>query len=400
MWLDPKLNNPPPGLSWTAGIHVGPSITWMPDGRGVFDYFSRVQLMLQAGVVDHDVLYFLGDGMPNLTPKREELWFDLPAGYDYDATDGRALRERLAVRDGRLALPHGAAYRVLALPPIDTMLPETLAAVHRLVQAGAAVYGPKTLRSPSLSGQPEADREVARLADELWGRDPATAGSRRVGRGTVHWGRALAEVFAAHGVAPQVEVRPADRAATLKHYHRRTQEGQEIYFLANQGAEATEQEILFRSAGKRPFFWHPDTGAIEPVPIYRVEGERTRLPVRLAPGGSVLVVFAAAAGTAREGFVQVERDGTVLFPSEGRHTLPLDFADGPRGWEISARRSGRYLLTRPDGRAVDLDPPAPVIQELSGPWEIAWQEHRGAPERSMALLPSEWVILACFSKFR
>ncbi len=391
MWLDPKLDNTPPGLSWTAGIHVGPSITWMPDGRGVFDYFSRVQLLLQAGVVDHDVLYFLGDGMPNLTPKREELWFDLPAGYDYDATDGRALRERLAVRDGRIVLPHGATYRVLALPPIDTMLPETLATVHRLVQAGAAVYGPKPLRSPSLSGQPGADREVARLADELWGRDPAAAGSRRVGRGTVHWGRALAEVFAAHGVAPQVEVRPAERAATLKHYHRRTREGQEIYFLASQSEEANELEILFRSVGKRPFFWHPDTGAIAPVPVYRVEGERTRLPVRFGPGGSVFVVFAAAVDSVPQGFAQVERDGVVLFPSEGCHALPLDFADGPRGWTIAARRSGRYRLTRPEGRAVDLDLPAPAAQELSGPWEIAWQKNRGAPERSTMAQLQSWT---------
>jgi hypothetical protein len=252
MWLDPIINNKPPGTSWSAGIHVGPSITWMPDGRAFFDYLARCQYLLQAGVVDKDALYFYGDGMPNITPKRDELPFTLPDGRDYDATDSRAIRELISVQDGKLTLPHGATYRTLVLPPLDTMLPETLEAIHRLVKAGAIVVGPKPLRSPSLSGQPEADRKVRALADELWGANPGVSGSKPTGKGTVHWGTELAAVCAAHGIPPQVEVR-GDGGAEINHLHRRTLDGRDFYFLANQSDKPMAPDILFRSSGKHPY---------------------------------------------------------------------------------------------------------------------------------------------------
>ena len=49
------------------------------------------------------------------------------------------------------------------------MTPELLAKIKDLVEAGATVVGPRPVRSPSLSGYPECDRQVERLAAELWG---------------------------------------------------------------------------------------------------------------------------------------------------------------------------------------------------------------------------------------
>jgi len=330
MWLDPIVDNTPPGTSWSAGIHVGPSITWMPDGRAFFDYLSRCQYLLQSGAADKDVLYFYGDGMPNIAPKRDELPFNLPAGRDYDATDSLAIRELMSVKDGILTLPHGSIYRTLVLPPLDTMLPETLDAVSRLVKEGAVVVGQKPLRSPSLSGQPEADQKIKRMADELWGENPGPAGSKQTGRGSVHWGTELADVFSAHNIPPQIEVGGAN-GVEIKHLTRRAPDGREFTFLANQSEKPLDLDILIRSSGsKHAYLWQPDSGEIIRLKDATEENGRSRVNVHLAPWGSTFVVFDPA--------------------QNGKPQAP----------------AGKTLESI----------------ELKGPWEVTFEKNRGAPERA------------------
>ena len=51
------------------------------------------------------------------------------------------------------------------------------------------------------------------------------------------------------------------------------------------------RDCTFRVKGKRPEFWHPDTGRIEPVAAYEEVDGRTRIPIWFEPSGSVFVVF-------------------------------------------------------------------------------------------------------------
>ena len=74
----------------------------------------------------------------------------------------------MSVKDGRIVLPSGMSYRVLALPDRKTMTPAVLRKLSQLVKAGATVVGPKPDHSPSLTGYPACDAEVKKLADELW----------------------------------------------------------------------------------------------------------------------------------------------------------------------------------------------------------------------------------------
>jgi len=71
-------------------------------------------------------------------------------------------------------------YTLRPLPKVQTMTPQfLLKRVTKLVEAGATVLGTRPLKSPSLTGFPECDREVTRMADELWGRDAGCNGSGR-----------------------------------------------------------------------------------------------------------------------------------------------------------------------------------------------------------------------------
>jgi len=45
------------------------------------------------------------------------------------------------------------------------------------------------------------------------------------------------------------------------------------------------------STEKMPELWHPDTGVIEPAPVWREDGDRTTVGLNLDAAGSVFVIF-------------------------------------------------------------------------------------------------------------
>jgi hypothetical protein len=75
----------------------------------------------------------------------------------------------MSVKDGKLVLPDGMSYQMLALPRSETMTPKLLRKIKDLVRAGATIAGNRPVKSPSLSGYPACDAELKTLADELWG---------------------------------------------------------------------------------------------------------------------------------------------------------------------------------------------------------------------------------------
>jgi hypothetical protein len=62
------------------------------------------------------------------------------------------------------------SYSILVLPQLKTIRPELLLKIKELVMQGAVVLGPRPVTSPSLQNYPAADKQVAVLADELWGK--------------------------------------------------------------------------------------------------------------------------------------------------------------------------------------------------------------------------------------
>jgi hypothetical protein len=83
------------------------------------------------------------------------------------------------VKNGEIVFPGGTSYRLLVLPQTETMTPPLLRKVKELVLAGATVVGAPPKQSPSLSGFPQCDVKVQKLAAELWA-DPHDAGKGRI----------------------------------------------------------------------------------------------------------------------------------------------------------------------------------------------------------------------------
>ncbi len=277
-----------------VGTHLHRNITWAEQAGPFMTYLARQSFLLQQGLFVADLVYLLNEGAPStmpiwgagLTPKP-------PEGYDFDYINADALLNRLSVgSDGRLMLPDGMSYRVLVLPQTDKMRPELLRKIRALVLGGATVVGPKPLRSPSLAGRPESDRDVPKLAAELWGDlDGVSRTIHYCGKVRVVWGLPLEDVLASLNVRPDAEF-AAGLDADIVWTHRQASEA-DIYYVANHTDAAQDVQARFRVDGKEAEFWYPDTGRIEPA-SYRIADGRTTVLLSLLPRQSVFVVFRRA----------------------------------------------------------------------------------------------------------
>ena len=191
-WLDRR-----PGMTMGPyGVHWDRTQTWWPMARAYHRYLARCQYLLRQGVSVADICYLVPEGAPNVfRPPNSAFEGDLHErrGYNFDGITPDVLMADAKVEDGRLTLLGGAAYRILVLPAFDTMTPALLQKIRALVDDGATVIGTPPRKSPSLSGYPECDAEVASAAAALWGspEPPADTATHSVGKGQVISGGAL-----------------------------------------------------------------------------------------------------------------------------------------------------------------------------------------------------------------
>ena len=158
-----------PGQQYFAGTHLNPKVTWWGKSQAFFNYIDRCQAMLQQGLPFADVLYYYGDHVPNFAQLKKSDPAKILPGYDYDVITEEALLERTSVRDGRIFLPDGMSYRVLALPDRSVLSLPVLRKLKELVAAGATVIGPKSAEASGLQDYPKSDQILKGLADELYG---------------------------------------------------------------------------------------------------------------------------------------------------------------------------------------------------------------------------------------
>jgi hypothetical protein len=342
-----------PGNMYHAGEHFNVNATWWNQSGPMLNYFSRCCYLLQQGLPVGDVCYYYGDVAPNLVATRrigpDSKRLDGPIcahcnrpnpapadalgnGYDYDVIDSDVIQDRLQVKDGRLVLPHGVNYAALVLPPNEEMPLPVLEKLEKLVIEGATVLGPRPTRTPSLADSSSSDEKVRAITGRLWGAvTDAPAQDKTVGKGRIISDRnRIREVLIGQGIGPDFSYTSMGNSADLDYIHRYTLNS-DIYFVSNTQMAYADAECTFRVNGRKPQFWHPDTGAITPCTGYTRVAGGMKLRLRLPPAGSVFVVFSGA----------VSED------------LPEPL----------------------------VKPVKPLLpHEITGPWEVRFPPNRGAPE--------------------
>jgi hypothetical protein len=310
-----------PGFTFGPwGLNFNRANTWWEQVHAWTGYLARCQFLLRQGQPVSDVLFYVGEDVPNRIAWRDELRPELPPGYDFDGCDTPSLMEA-RVSDGRIVLPSGTEYRVLLLPDLPTMRPAVLRHIQMLVDAGAVVIGPRPLHSPSLCDLGAGDETVRRIATELWG--GATP--------RIFSDISFEELFRHIGLSPDFAWEAGTPDAEILYTHRRTEAG-ELYFLSNQRNRPEEITAAFRTGFGAPEWWDPATGSTRALPECRVEGDRVHVPLRLDPCGSGFVVF-----------------------------RPEDSRQKPK------QRFGNWLEFVP-------------VQDIVGPWSVSFPPRLGAPE--------------------
>lgn len=289
-----------PGQQYFAGTHLNPNVTWWEKSKPFFDYLNRCQFLLQQGLFVADAAYYYGDHVPNFTQHRGTDPGKLGRGYDYDVVTAEVILNRMSVEDGRIVLPDGMNYRVLVLPDREVVSLPVLKKLKELVEAGATIIGPQPKATTTLTDYPQADAEVAKLAEQMW--------TGKTGKGRVINGRTAREVLQADGVPPDFEAErrpparrdgdalaersvPESGAPLPVHYIHRREGDADIYFVANRTNLPLSTICTFRVSGKAPELWNPLTGERLFAAVYEEKGGRISLPLDFEPCGSWFVVF-------------------------------------------------------------------------------------------------------------
>ena len=403
--MQPWTNTWPGMTMGQWGFHFERTVTWWNQGKPWIDYISHCQYLLQQGRAVADAAYFTGESSPVEMRVGNPA---LPAGYDYDAINADVLLHGATVKDGRLTLRSGANYAALILPPGDAdMTPQLLSRVRDLVRAGATVVGPRPQHSPSLADYPRCDAQVKKLADELWGnRDGASLTENVVGKGRVVWGQSLAEVFAAQNLKPDFAFTNAAGNARLAYVHRVAGDA-EIYFVSNQRRQFDTADCTFRVGGKVPELWHPDTGIIEPAPVWSTADGRTKVRLDFDPAGSVFVIFRHAADRADH---VVAISGNLATEASTAPKVEIQHAvyaatDGAGEMDVTAKLSELVRAGLPvvaGNETFGRDPAYLHVKELRVDYLLAGQPvHLTVPENETCSLvataagqPPQWETLA------
>ncbi len=279
-----------PGWVYNFGTLMQVNNPWWPKSKSWHEYLSRSSFLLQAGNFVGDVALYYGDDAPNFVSHKKEQP-GLGFGFDYDVVNTESILKFLSIKNGKLTLPSGQTYEVLALPPDDRMNLDVLKKLEALVRAGATVVGRKPSRTHGLAGYEAKEREIRQLADRLWGRcDSVNVQENRYGLGKIVWGKPLRQVLAERGIGPDVQLRADLDSAQVDFIHRR-RGTDEIYFVRNTRNAAYDATLTFRVSGKTPQLWNPATGEIRSLPGAKTEGKTTNVRLRLDPHDAFFVVF-------------------------------------------------------------------------------------------------------------
>lgn len=274
-----------PGINAPFGNEFDANNTWFSQMDLFTDYLKRCNYMLRQGLNVADVAYLIGEDAPKMTGEQSPA---LPAGYQFDYINAEVIMRDANVSHGRITLPHGTSYRVLVLPPVETMRPELLEKIGRMVSDGAILLGQPPRRSPSMQNYPAADAEVERMARSMWGGCFDTKGANDYGKGRIYNGCSLEEIFAEIDLEPDFRV---ESGAPLLYNHR-SMMGAEIYFVSNQSGAAVDATPEFRvDPALAPERWSPVDGSITPLPQFEATATGIRMPLHLEPLESCFIVF-------------------------------------------------------------------------------------------------------------
>ncbi|MCC5931519.1 MAG: hypothetical protein JJU28_19895 [Cyclobacteriaceae bacterium] len=377
-----------PGIAYFAGTHLNRNVTWWKEAKTFIDYISRTQHMLTQGLHVADVLGYIGSGVP-LFGFLDSDRGDIPPGYAWDMCNSDVLLNRASVKNGRIYLPDGKNYALLALSDHKDISLEVLVKIATMVKQGIILVGNPPERASGLTGYPNSDKEVQAIVKELWGKaDGIHAYVNTYGKGKVYAGKTVAEVLELEKIKPDLAWEPKENIDLAYIHH--TSDDVDVYYVLNkwawQGINDLEYRYLpglpdryiqtnctFRINGIRKIErWDPVTGEITPVNVYEKGDGTYTLPVSLEPEGAAFYVFSKAKKAIN--ITRIEKDGEIL--TEGNSPFTIGSSKVfVRDKNVEVLEGGEYSLTLENGKEINIKAsPTKNVVDIDGPWQVTFME--------------------------
>jgi len=265
-----------PGYVYLAGTHFNDKRVWWPKAKPFIEYLSRISAVFQEANFFADVIWYYGDKVPNsATPKNTH--FRVGAGYDYEVINTEILLSKLSSKNGKLTLPYGVEFSVLALEHEEEINPKVLLKLSKLADQGAVIVGERPSAISHIKNSPLTQDEGKQLIYELWD------------NGKIRSGISVSEEIDKLNIEP--DFRYTEKEEFVIDYIHYQKDNIDLYFIANTTDEWISNEYTFRQSDKVPELWDPVSGEIITGPHFEREDKYIKIPLRLAPYESQLVVF-------------------------------------------------------------------------------------------------------------
>ena len=196
---------------------------------GWLKFQSRIQFLLQKTKEENDVLYYIGDDLPqyNIDPKQ------LPEGYNYNVCNLDILENKLYAENHKIRTREGSSFSILVLPNQDGISYSTLVQLEKLLRKGAYIYGRKPLYMYSLSDKKIYSKEFQEMRDRIWGKENQKDSSIiKYGQGKIFHAMPMREVFKIIKLTEDFKAFSIDSTRFV--FSHRTNGSSDIYFVANQ----------------------------------------------------------------------------------------------------------------------------------------------------------------------
>ncbi len=269
--------NVEPGMTMNNwGFHFDRTQTWWKNaGAAWFKYIARGSYLLRQGNPVSDLLVYVGEGTPNGSYYRNEFKPEIPKTINFDNVNTDVLVNRIKIRNNKLVLPEGTAYKLLMLTNTEVISLSSLKRILDIANSGIPVMGvvPQKLAGYNKS---EADKnEFSELQSQL---------SSIMEDDFTDWNT----VLSTNRITPDLIV---NNGEAIDYIHRKT-EKEDIYFFFNADSSATKTfDLSFRVSNKIPELWNPMTGAIIKKADFITKGEITKTTIKLNAAESIFVVF-------------------------------------------------------------------------------------------------------------
>jgi len=344
-----------PGWLFYASVNFVPNNSLWPHLKGLNDYVTRCQSVLQAGESDNEILIYWPiydvwhdpDGMEiqlavhnidrwlHPTPFYKQIKGLQNTGYSLDFASDKMLEQAKFTNGSISIVPNGAKYKVLVIPACNRMPFSTINQIIRLAHEGATIIIQQwPVDVPGLRNIKTKREELKDVIAKLrflgseHGIMTCPAGKGRIVVGDIH----NALIFS--GI-------PAEKMAStgLQFIRRKLAEGI-YYFIVNHTSNDIDQTVVLRNPANSVLLMDPLNGAISNL-AHEKRGKETAVRLKLKSGESIILRLSDNGESAphyrynmtagRPLYLQYNK-WTLQFKNGGPEIPPAKQMDGIRPW--------------------------------------------------------------------